>query len=143
MAVAVTVVAAMGVCAGCAPETGAVLMRLEQRSADFSGGSSYNSSATEVVFAPDGHVFFAASSNLGELHVTLDQPLAAQTTFPLPLDHESVQFRVGDGVWGNQGGSVFVISVDPAIIRLVAVPMVPRAGVAAGTFELDGDGTFR
>ena len=136
-------VAAMALHAGCTPDNGAVLMRLDARTPDFIGPASYASSATEVVFHPDGSVFFAASSNQGVLRVLLPSPLVPQTTVALPGDQDRVQLEVGKGGWANQGGSVFVISADPAIIRLLAVPMVARSGDAGGSFVFNGDGTFQ
>ena len=45
--------------------------------------------------------------------------------------------------WANRGGTVVVLSVNPVVVQLAAVPMVARAGDAVGSFVFDGSGTFR
>ena len=134
---------AMATSSGCRFDNGAVLFHLDQKSDDFFGPLTYSSSEAAVSFAADGHVFFGASSSQGTVRVQLDSPLVFNATVALPAGETDVQYQLGNGEWGNDGGSVFVISVDPAIIRLLAVPMSPRSGVATGTFTFDGDGTFR
>jgi hypothetical protein len=127
-------------------DRGAVLLHLDQPSADLFLLPTYSSS-TASVQPTDGQFLFLATSNQGILRLLLLRPLLTGDTITLPIDEERVRFQVANSEWGNQGGTVFVISADPedrggAIIGLRAVPMVPRS-LANGSFVFNGDGTFR
>jgi hypothetical protein len=121
---------------------GAVLLHLDARSLDASLPATYSSS-TAGVGPSDGQLIFSAASSEGLVRVVLAGPLQPGDTITLPTDEERVQFQSAAGDWGNAGGTVYVISVDPAIIGLVGVPMAARSGAAAGSFVFDGNGTFR
>ncbi len=135
---------AIGASAGCRPDdTGAVLLHVTDSVGLSPAMTTYSSSEAAVSFSPDGPVLLSATSNQGLLRVLLPGPLVTGATVALPAGEERVHFEIGGAAWGNQGGNVFVISADPAIIRLLGVPMAANGGGALGTFVFDGDGTFR
>ena len=136
-ALVVTVVGSCG-----SEDHGAVLLHLDQRSADLSLPETYGSSATGVGHPSDGQLLFAAASNQGVLSVLVAMPIHDGDSIALSSD-ERIHFQVGAAEWANQGGTVYIISAEPAVIGLVAVPMVARPGVATGSFVFDGNGTFR
>jgi hypothetical protein len=148
---AALVVGAMFVVGGCRPDdTGAVLLHLEQQGDPPEMVSvtpppvTYSSSTAAVSFSADGlRVYFTATSNQGVLRLVLDAPLITGATVELPSIEERVRFEIGAAAWGNQGGTIFITSADPAIVQLVGVPMVARTGAAIGSFFFNGGGTFR
>lgn len=127
---------------GCSTDYGSVLLHLDQRSTDSFAPPTYGSSSAGVGLA-DGEWLFTATSDQGVLRVALPAPIHPGDTIALPAGEERVRVQLGDGGWSNQGGTVYVISIDPAIIGLIAVPMVARSGSAAGSFVVNGNGTFR
>jgi hypothetical protein len=136
---------------GCRPDdTGAVLLRLEQQGdppemvSVIPPPATYSSSTAAVVFSADGlRVYFTATSDEGVLRLVLDAPLVTGATVALPPADERLRFEIGAAAWGNQGGTIFITSANPAIVQLVGVPMVARSGAAIGSFFFDGGGTFR
>ena len=144
MRVALAAAAAMIAGGGCHPDdTGAVLLHFTQRVDMPSTLTTFSSSTAAVAFSPDGPVLFSATSNQGTLRLVLAGPLVDGATIGLPADEERVRFELDGAAWGNQGGTVVVLSANPAIVRLAGVPMVARDGGAAGSFVFDGAGTFR
>ncbi len=143
-ALGAVLVVALTTVGGCVPnDTGAVLLHLDQRSDASLLLPTYSSSTAAVSFSPDGPVHFTATSSQGLVTLLLPGPLISGSTVELPTDEERVHFAVGNAGWGNQGGNIFIISVNPAIVRFAGVPMVARSGAAFGSFVFDGDGTFR
>ncbi|HEX8952476.1 MAG TPA: hypothetical protein VF945_11560 [Polyangia bacterium] len=136
----------MGVVAvvGCQPDdTGAVLLHLNARSDASTAPATYSSSTAAAAFAPDGLVTLTATSNQGVVTLLLAGPLGQGDMIALPPAEERVHFQIRDDGWGNQGGTIEVLSVNPVIVSFVGVPMVARAGAATGSFVFDGGGTFR
>jgi hypothetical protein len=136
--------AALAAGGGCLrTDTGAVLLHFIQP-VDLSPAlTTYSSSSAAVAFDPAGPVLFTATSNEGTLTLVLPGPLATGTTIALSPTEESVHFAFDAAAWGNQGGSVFILSADPAIVRLDGVPMVARNDSTVGSFVFTGAGTFR
>ena len=130
--------------AGCLPDDhGAVLLHFESRSDGSSAPPSYTSSRAAAAFTPDGLVHLSATSNQGILQVTVDGPLALGATIDLPPGEPRVRYTIADSSWTSDGGTLSVLSIDPAIISFTSVPMHPSAGPATGSFVLTGGGTFR
>lgn len=105
--------------------------------------TTYGSSTAAVSFSADGPVLLSATSNQGLLHVLVPGPLVNGATINLPADEERVQFMFNGAAWGNRGGTLFVLSVNPVVVRLDGVPMVAGSGGAVGSFVFQGSGTFR
>jgi hypothetical protein len=124
-------------------DQGAVLLHLDERSPELFLPLTYGSSSAAVSHAAGADVLFTATSDQGVLRVLVALPFRAGDTIVLPDDEQRVDFQVFDNHWGNQGGTVYIISIEPAIIGLIGVPMVPRVGNAAGSFVFNGNGTFR
>src|SRR4051812_9131672 len=141
------VVLATAPAAGCVSGSkGSVLLHLDERTADSLLAPTYGSSTAAVAPAASELLFLATSSE-GILHVALARPIHTGETILLPANEERVHFQLGDAEWVNQGGAVYVISVDPpdlggAIIGLVGVPMTARSSAATGAFVFNGNGTF-
>ncbi len=135
--------AALAASGGCKFDNGAVLLHFTQP-VDLSPTLlTYSSSEAAVAFNPAGPVLFSATSNQGTLHLVLPGPLATGATIELPTDEETLSFTFEGAAWGNQGGTVFILTADPAIVRLDGVPMVPTNDGAVGSFVFTGSGTFR
>ncbi|HTD50138.1 MAG TPA: hypothetical protein VK771_06030 [Acidimicrobiia bacterium] len=129
--------------AGCRDDKGAVLLHATHAMSVSPPLSTYSSSTAAAVFFPDGPVQLTATSNEGVLGIRLHGPLTRGTSLELSTAPSVVQFDVDAASWANQGGIIVVESVDPLIVRLVAVPMSPRNDFASGNFSFDGEGTFR
>ena len=134
-------IVAGGGCVG--GDTGAVLLHFTE-SVDLSPPlTTYGSSTAAVSFSAEGPVLLSATSSQGLLHVLVPGPLVDGATIDLPADDERVQFQLEGGGWGNRGGTLVVLSVDPVVVQLAGVPMVARTGAAVGSFVFEGSGTFR
>jgi hypothetical protein len=130
--------------AGCRPDdTGAVLLHLDARTDGSSAPATYSSSTAGAGFSADGLVHLLATSNQGVLTLLLVGPLVEGSTVELPPDVERLHFAIADSDWGNRGGTLVVLSLDPVIVQFVGVPMEARSGAAVGNFFFDGGGTFR
>jgi hypothetical protein len=120
---------------------GAVLLHLNQRSAELFLAPTFSSTSAGVG-PTESDFLFTATSNQGALHVLLAKPIHAGDTIALPTGEQRVRFDFADAEWSNEGGTIYVISEVPPIIGLIAVPMMPRSAAAAGSFVFDGNGTF-
>jgi len=124
-------------------DTGAVLLHFTE-GVDLSPELvTYSSSSAAAAFIPDGQVLLSATSNQGVLQLSLIGPLITGATIELPPDQESVHFVLDGAAWLNQGGTIYVLSADPAIVNLAGIPMVPADDVTVGSFVFQGSGTFR
>lgn len=124
-------------------DKGAVLLHVNESVNLSPPLTTYGSSTAAVAFSPDGPVLMSATSSQGLLRVLVPGPLVDGETIALPDDDERIQFQFAGAGWANRGGTVVVLSVNPVVVQLAAVPMVARAGDAVGSFVFDGSGTFR
>jgi hypothetical protein len=124
-------------------DNGAVLLHLDQPSSDLFLGPTYGSTSAAVSRLAEDEVLFTATSNEGILRVRLPMPIRTGDVITLPTDQQRVDFELNDNHWGNQGGAVIIISIEPSVMGLIGVPMVARAGDAVGSFVFNGNGTFR
>ena len=127
--------------AGCRPDdTGAVLLHVSARS-DAAVPPTYSSSTAAAALTGDGLVHLTATSNQGLLRLVIVGPLLLGARIELPAD--ALHFDIGADDWANGGGTLDVLSVDPAIVNFSAVPMEARSATATGSFVFDGGGTFQ
>jgi hypothetical protein len=148
MRMVLTCVAGALLCAasGCATDGGDVVsLTFDQPMGLMPALSGFHATNATAISDATGVVTFEATSSEGRLTMAVQGPLVADSSKPISLadEHNFVSFDVSTGGWSSNGGSVIVDGVSPYRLRLQAVPMLKGAGTVAGTFVINGSGTFK